>query len=217
GVLEDVLDGLQDLRLALLGGWGEILAPELHLARPRGVEANYAAGEGGLARARLADQGDALLAADGEGDVGEHLGGSVAGGQPRHAQLGVPVFRAGCGYLQRAADVGTSGQLGPQAAHQVAAWQGYDRDGAVAAGGHGQWAAGGKVAPPRPAGRMGRLALDPLKDLRTLRGRDRPQEPPRVGMGGMAEHRGSGPALYHLAGVHHGQGVGEAADDGEVV
>src|SRR5580700_2542811 len=31
-VLEDVLDGLEDLRPALLGGWGEILAPELHLA-----------------------------------------------------------------------------------------------------------------------------------------------------------------------------------------
>ena len=59
------------------------------------------------------------VAGPGLGDVGEHLGGSVAGGQPRHAQLGVPVFGERCGYLQRFADVGTGGQLGPQAAHQV--------------------------------------------------------------------------------------------------
>ena len=64
---------------------------------------------------------------------------------------------------------------------------------------------------------MGRLAVDPLEGFGALRGRDCPEQLPRVGMGGSPENQVRRPVFDHPACVHDGQAVDEPTHDGEVV
>src|ERR1700722_1805008 len=95
-VLEYVLDPLAGVGRARARRLTELDAVELDLARVLAVQAGHAARRRRLSRARLADQGDALVAVDLEVDVVQDLMGAVAGVdvlQRQHDVAGGPHWR----------------------------------------------------------------------------------------------------------------------------